>query len=331
MNDILWLSGLDVEKTGVCRLEETVKIVEKTFLLFDRGEAIIAPETALRLDSGGQDQACYALPAYVGDELPICGLKWTSHGKTAVEGKSRIQASIVINDIACGVPLALMNGTEIGAARTGAVTALALTHLAPKNPHKVALCGAGGEAESQLRAILLALSEIKEIAVWSRGNERNHRLAEKYNTATEPYIHAVASLEEATEGADIIIAVTSAAAPYLTSKHLKTASLYCHIGFHEIAWEAVNMFRYVVADTWEEAKNVSGQSLFRYYREGKFKEERVTGTLGGIISKQIKIPRGTPENKVFFDAFGLPIFDLSVAREAYIRAKYLKVGAQISW
>ena len=47
MGEVLWLSGADVEKTGVCRLEETVKIVEEAFGRFDRGEAFLVPETAL--------------------------------------------------------------------------------------------------------------------------------------------------------------------------------------------------------------------------------------------------------------------------------------------
>ncbi len=55
MGEVLWLSGADVEKTGVCRLEETVKIVEEAFGLFDRGEAFLVPETALHLTSDGQD------------------------------------------------------------------------------------------------------------------------------------------------------------------------------------------------------------------------------------------------------------------------------------
>ena len=51
MGEVLWLSGADVEQTGVCRLEETVKIVEEAFGLFDRGEAFLVPETALHLSS----------------------------------------------------------------------------------------------------------------------------------------------------------------------------------------------------------------------------------------------------------------------------------------
>lgn len=333
MSSVLWLSKEDVEQTGVCRLEETVPIVEKAFRLFDAGDAVIVQESALRLHSGDQDQACYALPAYVGGDVHVCGLKWTAHGAATRpdSGESRIQASILISEADGGVPLAVMNGTEIGAARTGAVTAAALKRLAPAHVRKVVLCGAGGQAERQLQAVLYALPGAEEVAVWSRGNRRNHALVERYCRRTDTRLWAAADLDEAVDGADVVIGATSADTPYLTAERLRSASLYCHIGFNEITAEAVDRFSHVVVDTWEEAKNVSGQSLFRLYRAGQFRPERLTGTLGAIVAGRLEVPRGTPERKVMFDAFGLPIFDLSVAKEAYLRACGSGLGTRLPW
>ena len=93
----------------------------------------------------------------------------------------------------------------------------------------------------------------------------------------------------------------------------------------------MDAFSYIVADTWEEAKHVSGQSLFRYYREGSLDEARVTGTLGAVISGRLSVPRGTPDKKVFFDSFGLPVFDVSVAREAYRRGRAADLGMRLPW
>ena len=72
MNQVLWLSQSDVEKTGVCDLKQTVPIVENTFRLFDAGQAKIVQESALRVAEGDLDQACYCLPVYVGSSgLPM--------------------------------------------------------------------------------------------------------------------------------------------------------------------------------------------------------------------------------------------------------------------
>ena len=334
MSNVLWLSRADVARTGVCKIEETVKIVEKAFRLFDAEQAIIVQEAALRLKADGQDHACYSLPAYVGGDVNICGLKWTAHGTETDPlnmEQSRIQATVVLTDPHSGLPLAVMNGTDIGAARTGAVTAAALRRLAPGHTKKVALCGAGGQAERQLQAVLFALPQTEEIAVWSRGNRRNKALTERYRGTTGTVLRAVQDLDNAVDGADVIIGATSAPEPYLLPRHLRFAALYCHIGFNEITAEAVDQFSRVVVDTWEEAKHVSGQSLFRLYREGQFDEARITGTLGAILSGRLDVPRGTPGQKVMFDAFGLPIFDLSVAKEAFVRAGQMGLGTSLTW
>lgn len=334
MEDVLWLSKADVAQTGVCRIEEAKAIVEPIFRLFDHQQACIVPESALRLGEAGQDQACYALPAYVGGGVDVCGLKWTAHGAATAPadfGVSRIQATILVNQLHSGVPLAVMNGTDIGAARTGAVTALALARLAPPDTRKVALCGAGGQAERQLQAVLHALPQVHEVAIWSRGGQRNHVLAEHYQASAGGRLRPVDTLDEAVDGADVAIGATSAPQPYLMPEHLRSVSLYCHIGFHEISAAAVDRFRRVVVDTWEEAKDVSGQSLFRYYREGRFDPARLSGTLGAILSGRLEVPRGTRDQKIMFDAFGLPIFDLGLAKEAYVRACRLGLGTRLPW
>ncbi len=333
MKNVRWLSREDIQKTGVCEIENTVKIVEETFRLFDEGKALIVQESALRLHGNGQDQACYSLPAYVGGGCNVCGLKWSAHGAAldADAGESRIQATVIINEADSGVPLAVMNGTEIGAARTGAVTAIALQRLAPLRTKKAALCGAGGQAEHQLQAMLYALAGVEEVAIWSRGYTKAVRLAEKYQDRTGIRLRPVKTADEALDGADVIIGATSAPSPYLTAERVEGASLYCHIGFNEISGEAVDRFQTIVVDTWEEAKRVSGQSLFRLYREGRLDESRITGKLGEVITGKLDVPRGTREAKVMFDAFGLPIFDISVAKAAYLRAVEAGLGKELPW
>lgn len=334
MSEVLWLSEQDVLATGVCEIAESVDIVEKVLRLFEEKQALIVEESAMRLEGDGLDQACYCLPAYVGGAFHVCGVKWTSHGhalKDEEAGTSRIQAAIVLNDAAGGKPICMMNGTAIGAARTGAVTAAALRRLAPEHAKKAALLGAGGQAEHQLQALLYACPELSEIAVWSRGGEKNRRLAARYQPKTETRLTAAGTLDEAAEGADIIIAATSAPEPYLLPQHLDAAALYCHIGFHEITHAAVARFSDIVVDTWQEAKDVSGQSLFRYYREGLVRPEQISSTLGALLLGRKTLPRASRTHKVMFDAFGLPIFDISFAKIACERAKELRLGTNVAW
>ena len=50
-----------------------------------------------------------------------------------------------------------------------------------------------------------------------------------------------------------------------------------------------------------------------------------------MLSGRLSVPRGTREEKVLFDAFGLPVFDISLAKEAYIRAKAEGLGMELWW
>ena len=209
--------------------------------------------------------------------------------------------------------------------------AAALRRLAPEYAKKAALLGAGGQAEHQLQALLYACPELSEIAVWSRGGEKNQRLVARYQPKTETLLTAAKTLDVAAEGADIIIAATSAPEPYLEPQHLEAASVYCHIGFHEITHAAIERFSDIVVDTWQEAKDVSGQSLFRYYREGLVGLERISSTLGALLLGTKTIPRASRDHKVMFDAFGLPIFDISFAKIACERAKKLQLGTNVAW
>lgn len=333
MKQVLWLSQADVFQTGICSIASAVPVVERAFKLFEDKKAVIAQEVGLRWNPDGSDQACYALPAWVGGEFEVSGLKWSAHGPASnlERGVSRIHASIILNDPVTGEPFVMMNGTDIGAVRTGAVTAVALKKLAPKQARKAALCGAGAQAERQLQALFYAMPGLQEIAVWSRSGVKNVLLADRYAGQSRILIRPAASLEDAADGADILIGATSAPSPYIVEAVLKSVSLYCHIGFHEISFEALSLFKNVYVDTWDDAKNVSGQSLFRMYRQGLFPQERLSGCLGALVAGKLRASRAVPSEKTMFDAFGLPIFDVSLAKEAFSRAKAAGLGQLMDW
>ncbi len=333
MNTIRWLSQSDMEKTGICQMEQAIKTVKSALLLYHEGCAKIAKESALYLDCSKADHACYALPAYLGAPFDICGVKWTSHGagEAACNLASRIQAAVILNDPKTGIPIAMMNSTTLGALRTGAVTAIALEKFAPKNAKKAALCGLGGQGEYQLRALAHSLPQLEEIALWSPSGKRGEKLKACYENTLPIKLTVAKSLEEAVDSADVLVGATSAPEPYLKKHHLSDISLYCHIGFHEIDYAAIKSFSHIVVDTWEDSKTVSGQSLFRAFRDGVISDFDISATLGEILSSEVALPEASRDNKVMFDAFGLPIFDISLAYETYMIAKQLNLGTNIDW
>lgn len=328
MRDILCLSQNDILVSGATDIDLAVHLIETTLQLALNDDAFIAAESALRCFSGDSDEAIYSLPAYIGGVQPIAGLKWTAHGPASNSAKRlpHICALIVLNDVETGVPLAIMDGGIISSVRTAAATAVALKYLAPLKTERIVLCGTGAQARQQLRAIAFCFPKVC-IDIWGRTPEHAIRLAERAQNELCLDAHPVEELQLATSVADIIVSATSATEPYLTVQHFKEDCLYCHIGLNDITADAINAFDTVVVDAWEEAKHCSAQSLFRAYREGTFTERSLTGLLGEYAVGQKCVALG--KRRVFFDAFGLAIFDLALARHAWFYANARGLGKKV--
>ena len=105
------------------------------------------------------------MPAYVGGDFDVAGLKWIPSVPDNPErnGLPRANALVLLSDRATGLPLAVMDGTVVSAMRTGAVTGLAVRHLAARGARVACLLGAGVLAHTQLEALRLAMAELAEV------------------------------------------------------------------------------------------------------------------------------------------------------------------------
>jgi ornithine cyclodeaminase/alanine dehydrogenase-like protein (mu-crystallin family) len=86
----------------------------------------------------------------------LMGIKWvTAFPDNAAAGLPAIHATVVLNDAATGVPLAILDGVGITAQRTAAVSGVALREFWPHdvaNP-VVALVGAGVQGHSHVQVL----------------------------------------------------------------------------------------------------------------------------------------------------------------------------------
>src|SRR5207249_2817348 len=85
-------------------------------------------------------------------------------------------ATIVLLDPSTGELLAVMDGRFITEARTAAVSAVAVRHLAPDETSVLAVIGAGVQARSHLHA-LSYVREFQEARCWSPTPEHTRKLA----------------------------------------------------------------------------------------------------------------------------------------------------------
>ncbi|MYJ18829.1 MAG: ornithine cyclodeaminase family protein, partial [Gemmatimonadetes bacterium] len=124
-------------------------------------------------------------------------------------GLATINGVILMIDDETGLPAAIMDAGELTAIRTAAAAGLAARLLSRPDCRVLTIFGAGAQAPWQIEAIR-AVRPIKEVRVVSKGGESARRLVASLEGVEA---RAVADSAEAVDGADIIVAGTTAGTP----------------------------------------------------------------------------------------------------------------------
>jgi ornithine cyclodeaminase len=151
-----------------------------------------------------------------------------------VRGLPTIHAVVVWVDAATGEPLALMDGATVTAMRTGAASGVATRLLARRDASTLAVIGAGGQAEWQVRAVASA-RPIRRVLVHARSADHRSRFATAMGEATGLEVMAVDTAREAVEAADVLCCATTASAPVFDAAWLRPGTHVNGIGAFQLS------------------------------------------------------------------------------------------------
>jgi ornithine cyclodeaminase/alanine dehydrogenase len=159
----------------------------------------------------------HAMPAHLrGAEVSgrhdLVGMKWVAgFGTNNAVGLPAISALVVLNDPQTGLPIAVLDGGPITAARTAAVSGVAIRRYAPvlyRRP-RAALIGAGTQARSHLPVLGHVLPGV-DLVLFDRHLERAEALAlEAGETAGIGSVAVAVSARAAVGGADVVVTAAS--------------------------------------------------------------------------------------------------------------------------
>lgn len=147
----------------------------------------------------------------------------------AARGMPTLHAVVVWLDAATGQPLALMDGAAITAMRTGAASGVATRLLARPDSETLAVIGAGGQAEWQLRAVVAA-RPIRRVLVHARSPESRARFAERMTEAIGIPVEAAGSAAAAVGEADVVCCATTSTEPVFDAAWLRPGTHVNGIG-----------------------------------------------------------------------------------------------------
>ena len=202
MAEVLVLSEADV--TGLLDLEQLLDALAEALVRLSAGRATAPPRVATWAEGGGLGAMPVHLPG-IALGAKLVSVFPANHDR----GRPSHQALIALFDPDDGTPLAVMDGTRITAARTGATAAVAAGALARPDAAVLAILGAGVQGRSHLDAFPL-VRDFADIRVASRTPAHAEALA-----AAHPAARAVGSFEEAVAGADVVCCCTDAREPIL--------------------------------------------------------------------------------------------------------------------
>lgn len=237
------------------------------------------------------------------------------------------QGVVVLFDTTDGAPIAIVNGQQITAIRTAAVSAVGTRHLARDDAKVLAMIGTGEQARTHLEAIQCVAS-LERVSVW--GPHRAHALRYQADMAKQfgIRIDVCDSVQEAVREADIICTVTSAKAPILHGDWVKPGAHVNAVGAsrkteRELASDLVQRARFY-ADRVESARNESGDFLTPL-QEGVIGESHLIGEIGDLLLGRIPGRQSDTEITVF-KALGLAVEDIAAAQFVYQEALRLGKG-----
>lgn len=313
--------------------------------IFSMKEAIDADKEALKMYNEGKTniplRVNIDIPKYNGQSLfmpgyaeamDVTGIKIVSVFPNNIEkGKPSVPAKMLLLDGETGEVICIMDGTYLTQLRTGAVAGAATDVLANKNSKKMALFGTGGQAPSQLEAVL-AVRDIKIVKVFDINKERAEEFAKNMQEQLKSYgatILAAKSMEDALEDADVITTVTTSKRPVFDGKLVKKGAHINGIGAYtpemqEIDEYIVKNCDKVFVDTKHGVLSEAGDLIIPI-NKGIISEDKVSGELGEVIIGKVS-GREKEEDITLFKSVGSAILDVVTAYKIYEKAKELKVG-----
>jgi len=209
-----YLSAADVE-VAMPPLEERLVLAERTLT------ALVADaELPAKIGVHPRSPASFghAMPAYLRGSDPdgaddLLGMKWVvGFPANGALGLPAISALVLLDDGRTGLPTAILDGAPITAARTAAVSGVAIRHFAPRvagRAPRVALVGAGVQGRSHVPVIGHLLPGA-ELHVHDRNRERADALVTlARDTPGIGLAFAEPSARWAVEEADVVVTAVS--------------------------------------------------------------------------------------------------------------------------
>lgn len=290
--------------------------VSQAFCAVAMGESLLFPTLA---GSGGAPGARVNVKFSSDASAKLVGLKagtfWPANRQAGLPNHS---ATTLLLDENTGFPRALINAGLLNRYRTAAANAVATDALAKVDATALAIIGAGGQAEHEVRA-LMEVRPIRTLRIGARSPENAAALKQRLQDLDADI--QVCSIADAVQQADIVITATNASAPIVSTNDLKPG-VHCSAmgadarGKQEFETDIGRRAR-LFADAPSQSCDIG--ELQHAFSEGLIKPIDITA-IGEVLLGRAA-GRLNRDDITFFDSSGLAAQDIYIAEAVLVEAR----------
>jgi 2,3-diaminopropionate biosynthesis protein SbnB len=309
------IGGAQVEEVLAGRERQITDLVEATYRLHSAGDSVNPPSYFLRFPDRPSARII-ALPASIGGQLPVDGLKWiSSFPQNVAAGLPRASAVLILNDHDTGYPFACLESSIISATRTAALAASAAGWLSRgrRRPERVGFFGTGLIAR-YVHTFLdgtgwsFAETGVHDVSAESTAGFRGY--LERRGTSGRITVHD--SPEQLIRSSDLVVFATIAGQPHVSDpRWFGHHPLVLHVSLRDLAPEVLLASANIVDDVEHCLKASTSPHLTEQFTGSR---AFLAGTLDDVMAGRVTLPGDRP---VVFSPFGLGVLDLAVGKYVY--------------
>ncbi len=334
MNDLDIVTGEISNMLLSESMEAITTIVKETYVMHEKQLTINPPSSTLRLSEDIADRAI-ALPACIlateGKE-PAVGMKWiSSRTSNPSRGLRRAYGQIILNSFDTGLPLALIEGSNISAYRTAASAALGANILLEESEksqrHTLGIVGAGFIAACTVAFLVKSGIIIKEIIIFDISKKAVEMFSSNLRGFLPGWAFEIALSESpvtVVKNSSLVIFATTSSTPYFKDlDSIAHKPVILHLSLRDLLPELLEECTNLVDDLKESSR--SGTSLGE-----AIKRDSKIGNIYSIGEAINNSQRFSSNRCRVFSPYGLGILDLALANHVLDLARTRSLTKRIS-
>lgn len=307
-NSFLVLSGKDIETEVDADRVGCLDVIRTGYLAHHEQQTAVPHSSFLRFPHRERDRII-ALPAYLGGEFDVAGIKWISSFPANTEqGIARASAALLLNDCTNGYPFACLEASVISATRTAASAVLgAEALLGERKAPTIGFIGTGLIAENIRRFFRDLDWQVDRQLLYDTNDSAARRFATACEEDGAAEVRIANNVDEVFTESDVVVLATVSGTPHIHDTSLIAHNpVVLHVSLRDLGPELIlNAFN--LTDDIDHA--VREQTSLHLAEQRTGHREFVHGTIGQLLTGELERAHDKP---AIFSPFGLGVLDIAL-------------------